>query len=308
MSDNQDILYIFLHIPRCAGTTIARHLRYNLPRGSRLLLSPTPQRKFQQKEEVDGYIESLPERTKRKVKVIIGHSVYYGIHRYFQRPARYITFLRDPVDRVISNYNYFMEHYDFFVRDNAKGQFPQNKDNLSFDQWWQVFQGNLQVGVVLNYMAENKPGWHDELELNEKHLTQAKQILNQFYFVGTTENFSEDALFLYHELGIRRFLKKRQNTSHQEHIQPNERITQLILQKSALDVELYSHARQLNSAFKKERSDYYDIIENVQKNGKFITPFRSILIDNIISLFGMKGVTFLDHMIRKMKIQINERR
>ena len=42
---------------------------------------------------------------KKKISVINGH-MRYGIHKFLAEPVSYITFVRDPVSRVVSAYNY----------------------------------------------------------------------------------------------------------------------------------------------------------------------------------------------------------
>ncbi len=45
--------------------------------------------------------KKLPESAKRRSKLILGH-ISFGLHEFLPQPFTYITFLRDPVERIIS--------------------------------------------------------------------------------------------------------------------------------------------------------------------------------------------------------------
>jgi hypothetical protein len=43
-----------------------------------------------------------------ELKCVGGH-YWYGIHQQFEKPYKYFTMLRDPIDRIISEYYYVFE-------------------------------------------------------------------------------------------------------------------------------------------------------------------------------------------------------
>ena len=99
LSERKDITLIFIHIPKTAGTSI-RSLLQGLvtPRKSVYLY---PQGKAISKEE----FKALPAERKAQIRVVMGH-VMYGIHELLPQQVRYVTMLRDPVDRVVSLYHH----------------------------------------------------------------------------------------------------------------------------------------------------------------------------------------------------------
>ena len=117
MSKNQNNkwpLYIFVHVPKCAGISFRIHIENNF-RSEEILKIYCKQRIetengesifLYNRNDIDNYLKSLTERQRDKIKVIYGHDVYYGIHKYFDKEPRYFTFLRNPVDRAISLYNF----------------------------------------------------------------------------------------------------------------------------------------------------------------------------------------------------------
>lgn len=104
MINRDDTTLFFIHIPKTAGTSM------------RLLL----ERFFDEKERVYLYggeppgitleaFRDLPETVKKRIRLVYGH-FRFGVHEWLPQKARYITMLRDPVDRVVSLY-YFYKRY-----------------------------------------------------------------------------------------------------------------------------------------------------------------------------------------------------
>lgn len=119
---------------------------------------------------------------------------------------------------------------------------------LRFHEW---FERNVEMH---NYMTKffikrfNRERMGGKIE--HEHLEKAKKMLDNFYFIGITENFNEDTSFLYHELGVNK-LFKNQKISKKYFIPEDYGSTKrMILSKCGLDQELYEHAIWLNSQFK----------------------------------------------------------
>ena len=94
---------IFLHLPKCAGTTLNRIIEWEYD----------PMRVF----SIDPIfflwsykkLNRWPTKRLGRMQVFKGH-MPFGIHRRLPQPSTYITFLRDPVERVISAY-FFARNY-----------------------------------------------------------------------------------------------------------------------------------------------------------------------------------------------------
>ena len=110
---------IFLHIPKTAGTTLVSAFKHVIPqqaifhvgddiRGSR--------------EELDNY----SDEQKRQLLFIHGH-LSFGWHQSLPQSTSYITFLREPVARIISHYD-FVRHCDGHY---LKDEIVNNKISLS---------------------------------------------------------------------------------------------------------------------------------------------------------------------------------
>lgn len=82
----------FIHIPKTGGTSLTQAIRAKYPR---LLTLSTP--------EQFGAFRANPSLA--SVDAIAGHSIF-GIHRHVSTQIEYMTVLRDPIDRIVSDYYY----------------------------------------------------------------------------------------------------------------------------------------------------------------------------------------------------------
>ena len=107
-------LLVLLHIPKTAGMTLAGILQYvygDAFRGgvgeSRFL--PDERRMpnvFSRPEHVEGRLRSL--RKKGTIRALSGHLTFGWADR-LPPDARWVTVLRDPVERTLSQYYYFVD-------------------------------------------------------------------------------------------------------------------------------------------------------------------------------------------------------
>src|SRR5687768_14239089 len=93
IENRANALLVFVHIPKTAGVTFSTILAGFYQPGVYSIYSTAEIAKFQQ----------LTEAQRGTYELLQGHFPY-GIHDYIPRPTQYITFLRDPVARVVSLY------------------------------------------------------------------------------------------------------------------------------------------------------------------------------------------------------------
>lgn len=244
-----DMIYIFLHMPKSAGTTFRYHIENNFPPDEIAGLYHTEGNRLT-RDDVFAKISALSATQKQKLRVVYGHEVYYGVHALFDRPCRYVTFLRDPIEKTISFYNYRMQ----------QGIRKKRIDETrlpSFEEWLQDSPGmhDGMLGDLVKY------GFADGYDVSAPSL---RAIVDKFYFIGTTESFDDDALFLYHEMGIRRFFRD-QNKS-QRYLSPAdlERVRQVIAEKTALDRRVYEQAVAWNREFKSRHKAFGAVVAKMK--------------------------------------------
>lgn len=103
-AEHKDSTLIFLHIPKTAGSTLESIIgKLYLP-NEIITFGGT----LQTAQEAISYFKNLPVQSRMRFKVLQGH-MSFGIHRWVTQPFTYITFLRDPVDRVLSQYYFLMQ-------------------------------------------------------------------------------------------------------------------------------------------------------------------------------------------------------
>ncbi len=119
MSNNSnEYLYVFLHIPKCAGSTFLKHIQKNFDSDEAIEIDKLTLDLLKKYSEAEDYLKVLnkhfskySEEEKNKVKIIYGHTAAWGVHKIFNKKARYFTFVSDPLKRTASFYNYYKMLY-----------------------------------------------------------------------------------------------------------------------------------------------------------------------------------------------------
>ncbi len=181
-------LLVFIHVPKTAGTTVKTILRRQRPE-SRVRNVGNVLKGYERGRaatEAAGR-QLLSDRETWAVKAHIP----FGFQRYLPPDARYMTFLREPIERVISNYYHEARHP---VRRGEVPRLVRAEDLLSAQR---PFLDNLQTRMLSDELhAFDVPATPELLE-------QAKRNLrDRFVFVGITERFDESLLMLNAVLGL----------------------------------------------------------------------------------------------------------
>lgn len=181
-------LYLFYHVPKCAGTTLIAHLREHMP--DRLLQLKV--RRGFLKEFGGGVADlgSLPAELDR-IEVVAGHTASASVTAAFAgREVRPVTMLRDPVSFIVSMYN-FRER-----QSAAMGWNP-----VSFDHFRRTLPKNPVTRLLLlRYLGV---GYPRVLALgSRKRLEIAERTLSSFWFVGSWRHADLLTAELSRRLGI----------------------------------------------------------------------------------------------------------
>jgi hypothetical protein len=239
-----DPLFVFLHVHKTAGSTFLANVLRNFaelecvplyagPAG--LSIDGESPRQGWEAERIDAF---LRESVQPYVRLVYGHMAYWGVHETFgaAHPPYYATFLRDPVERVISLYSYtraFGAHWHNEIVEN----------DWSLEEWLErssmLWRANGQVRQLL---------WHEHPEvleeetLTEAHLAAAAAMLDRYDFVGTTETFARDSRFLYDQIGVFRYHDQEVVRATPDKEDASGAVREHIAQMNELDVRLYELA------------------------------------------------------------------
>lgn len=261
--DKNNILWIFLHLPKSGGSTFTEHLAKNINPEEIL---------FGEYYSNDKNLKKIIHKKREKIRFITGHQYFYGIHKFFPgKEPRYITFTRDPAKRLISQYNYDMS------------PLPKNKI-IPFNKWYK-----LQIKNEMTLFYDRKSRGIRESRISIPHfirplvrkikpmkskfkmialrfmtkklsktkqysLQNAKKLFNKCWYIAITENLDDDLKILCKEIDIPSNWKNK-NISKLKLLTLNKELKDKIYKENPLDVELYEYAKKLN---KEKRKDLFE--------------------------------------------------
>lgn len=215
---------IFLHIPKNGGMTLHKILEKNYLPESIFTIQVIDHIKL----NTDDFI-NLPLEERKKIKVLKGHMLY-GLHRYFNAPSQYITFLRKPEDRLYSFYHYVKKRPHHRLYTSIFG------NNMSFEE----FVINIDPGDTHNAQIRFISGLKNSSE--EEMLKLAKEnIDNHFIFVGLLEKYNLSLVLLKKSLNLYNIYYKTVNKGSYKTKKINEETLKIIREKNKGDYELYRH-------------------------------------------------------------------
>ena len=242
---NRDNLVLFAHIPKSAGMTmwaIAKHnylaqdfVYYDI----RWSLSKLAQ-----------YIEKNSE-----LKLAMGH-FGLGFHQLLPNSVSYVTMLREPIQRTISDYYYYQQSEMPINNYNPPLSWQEFCARLANNTMTRFYSGleftyikkynsfaNLRVAKINNDAALKDYYNYPATEL----LQLAKQHLKQnFSLVGIVEQFDLSLLLLQQYLGWKNiYYVKRNLGTEKPKSEINSQIHNCIIKHNQLDIKLYEYALEL---------------------------------------------------------------
>jgi Galactose-3-O-sulfotransferase len=216
-------LLIFLHIPKTAGSTVLRILEREYGQDAVL-------RAYEANEPAE--VAAALADARHPVRVLAGHFPF-GIDDALPAPASYMTFLRDPVDRVRSHYDFVRTQPEHYLHDAACSlKLPEYVRRCGAAE-----PNNDQTRLLSGARADTAyPGM----------LPLAKSNVDRLGAIGLTEDFDASLILLRRAYRWRRPYYARRNVRRPEHrnadtLSPDVRA--VILAHNALDADLYEYAR-----------------------------------------------------------------
>ena len=210
---------VIIHIPKSGGHTIYKTFKtvyknkLDIPRNRKEYFLTYP--------PVNSLINIIPDH----VRVIYGHFEYKRIKDIHEKyNSKIITWLRNPVDRVISNYFYRMMKTEMNINPWPNIAYTLDTSLLDF----------ARESVNINLMSKFLEGIEPE----------------ELYFIGTLENIDEDLKIISRMLNLRGFKTGyylNNNESYKKHPTCKTKIIttemrKIIAELNREDMELYQKA------------------------------------------------------------------
>lgn len=234
---------IFIHIPRTAGQTLIWILERKYEKDE--VYDFNLQIKGKNKDTYEKRIESfnrLSEKQRANIRLLHGH-MSYGVHRHLPNQAMYISVLRNPLDRVVSAYYYYLQNPVNWLYEKAKngsivpGSF-QVLESLFEDDAVPVWRN------LINYQTGSLSGMNAS---EPEALIQAKNNIDRFAVVGLTERFDETLMLMKKTLGWKTFPYYENINVNPKRIKLTDipkQTLRVIERHNELDCELYEYAKK----------------------------------------------------------------
>lgn len=219
-------LLLFVHIPKAAGSSLGDVIHRQYPPGTIFQLHG---RTWQ--DSVRDFL-ALPEEERRRYRVVAGH-MDFGLHEHLPVETAYLTMVRDPVERVISNYHYVLREPGHFLHDEVVGRGLDLRAYAESRLAPQLENGQTRILAACNDLA---------LRCSEIDLERAKRNLEErFVAVGVSERFDESILLFARALGWGRPLYRRANVTEGRPRRDafDAETIDAIVERNLLDLELH---------------------------------------------------------------------
>jgi hypothetical protein len=283
---------LFLHIPKCGGSTIAHviyqqchsasreHKRskywhrgvYFYPAGlfSRPSAPSNP--------EVAGML------SRSDLRAVVGH-FSFGIHQHVPAPSLYVTALRNPVSRILSLYDELrlQKHIEMPL-----DQFVLNPPyNIHNDQTRRI------AGLV---ESEEEEGIFQ---------IAMKNLKSHFAVVGLTEKMDETICLMKQSFGWQRhhlYYPKNVTIDRTDRRAISSELIQVIVERNDLDIRLYTWAGQfLEQVVEEQGADFQSELESYKDSiKKFVEQAKE---DSMDSMESKKVHQVVLEMIQAQKLR-----
>lgn len=251
-------MLIFLHLPKTGGTTLTPILDWNY--GDKTY-------KITRFPAIQKFID-LPDDKKREIPCLQGQ-IFYGIHAYIPQPCTYITMMRHPVKRLISQYQYIPR------RQARQGE---TVSRMSMEYFLEVepFQAHTQLNLIAGGATIDEAL---RQPLEESTFARARaNIERDFAVVGLVNRYDESLLLMKQHFGWKRAFYARQNVNEgRKTLEDFPAETQKrILAACEPEMELYHYVQQrLEEQLQQQDAGFWAELEQLRRtNQRFQQMYR----------------------------------
>lgn len=236
-------LVCFLHIPRTGGTSLKRYLTQLFGESRCASMS-----NISSHREIVASLRAHANHGVIDIRCLSGHMLY-GIHDYVETPVRYVTILRDPVKRVVSEYVYGFNPLSWFAYSANRGLASQRRvafspGNLPIRAETYFTRRNTQTKILAGVPLDFNPSAEDGSD--ELALARAIHHLKTLDVVCTTDRLGTLPGILNKKFGWNVHEMPEENTTGSAaYGRGFKSIEEAIATANQLDVKLYRVATEL---------------------------------------------------------------
>lgn len=212
--------WFFLHVPKTAGSSLVAEMTTVFPDYKNIVLNYTQQddQTTQKHQALNAFVQDTPQ-------LASGHFLYEELDRagLTKTDTKLFTFLRSPVSRVISEYNY-----------SCSELHPRHE---SFSQKYPTIEHYINAPTEQNKMSQYLLG--PDIPDNKQDI---KGMLNERYaFIGLQERYPVSFLLLSNILWAPNLpkAKKQRVLQNEKSLQLQRTYSNLIGQKNDVDMKIF---------------------------------------------------------------------
>lgn len=225
-----DTRVIHLHVSKTAGTSLREVLCRQYGKGAVHKVGGI---------DPSGDPRVLPADDLRAIeqkgiRAFSGHMAF-GLHEYIPGPSTYVTLLRNPIERIRSDYDWRMRHPESLLHRELSRN--PTLDEFLEHRFVRALVDNRQTRLLgLPLLAWDRPIDRDTLRI-------AKRNLDAFTVAGLVERFDDSVAAMSRLLGWTVPARPRLNVSSTREEPPAHTIRTL-RERNQLDLELYAFAAE----------------------------------------------------------------
>jgi len=210
------------------------------------------------------------------IRLVAGH-VDFGLHRYLPGDCRYFTMLRDPVERILSQFHYISQGW-------PESQVAEMSLEEYVTEGHHTYVHNDQVRRISGVNPKQNPA---------RALNRAKGHLQNRVEFGITEKFDESLIYLQRQLnwGCQPYYV-RLNTNSGSKNRGGKKVRSKVEYQNELDCTLYEFARAI-----------FDNRVNRLEMGHKVKRFK--VVRSVLQPIGVFAATLkrkMDYMSKNVKI------
>jgi hypothetical protein len=248
-SGNDRYCYLYLHIAKCAGSSIVAGLSSLGSQG--VHLSEKCRTKEEARRIFQEKLATFPlGDTPSRIRVIYGHRVFAGLSADVSRPTRLVFFMRDPVAMVVSLYNYLAT----IAQDRGHPHHWRERDRMltgqgrliHFRDWLDTSAPrNLTMCFLYHAVAGDLAPGVSPGSFTSEHLDVCKAAVSDAHFVGFVESIERDGPALLQMVGADDKHVNLKNVSNKAFcLGDDPAVRRAVEERNALDCDLYRFALQ----------------------------------------------------------------